>query len=557
MSAIARSLATIAILLLSLGAALAQPPPPPKPEGPPPPQCPSCESHCGMVGSAANAKCVASGIDPPLCGPGHHLPPKEVLESLPKEAFLAPGPGQNCTTQGICYQRGKTAERACLNACYICWPLSAHPDFVLVSILYAPPGNASSSSFGQSTTAGVTTSIGWNISNSDVTSLSSSGGGNIGILKGGFSGGESNGTSSGSGGSSSVTISTTTTNGSNLKSLKDPVDHTQDQFLVWVNPLVTLTKYDAATLMANVAPDGRDMLLIPVTAGQLMNGIPAEKLGPQKICPTHDTCATYPGLSVLTKADIADLLAQDPFLAMDGKQLPDPKRYLYLESRPLENTTVAGNLASTFSVSDSQATTTTNTQSLGGTTSETVGLSVSVMGFGIDFKDNKTWTWTDTISKGTTAGQGQQVSVTLSSTSTTCCGVTPATTCYVSIWEDMVYRTLVFVPQPETCNASLLATPVLAPPPKPAVLAAGIARSPVASSPGLQGAVTRAGKPATGQPVTVSDATGKTLARVYTDHLGRYATGAMPAGPVSVQVLRTKKSLSVEPGKAVSLDFGL
>jgi hypothetical protein len=166
------------------------------------------------------------------------------------------------------------------------------------------------------------------------------------------------------------------------------------------------------------------------------------------------------------------------------------------------------------------------------------------------------------VSRGVSRGQTQQASVMLSSTTQTCCGLNNNVTCEVSIWEDMVYRTFAFVPQPESCQSSLIGSTSAAAATPPAVAAARSAlRMPVLAAsfagPPLSGTVMRAGTPARGETVVISDQSGKVLYRIATDHLGRYFSGAIPPGSVRVQVGRRTLQTTIRAGQQKDLNFKL
>jgi len=449
---------------------------------------------------------------------------------------------QHCHSQGICAHAGRTAEADCLASCFICTPSTVHPDFLLLSILYAPPGNASTSTFGQSAAAGVSYGITNNISQSSGSSISvadvfSSIGFSVNIQNG-FSRADQ---------FSAVTTSTST---ENLRSGKDPLDHQQDIFLLWLNPVVTLTQSDKKTLAAQITSGDAQMSVQAVSASQLMNGIPAEKLAPTQICPTPATCYMLPGLGSLTKADIKSILAEDPFLTMAPNQVPDSSRFKYIQSIPLQNTVVASGATQTFLISDAHTASQTTTQSSSSSDGVTTGLLAKISGAGINFTNSDSWTWNHTLSQGTSSGQTQQASATLSSTTQSCCGISKDVSCEVSIWEDMVYRTFVFVPQPETCQATLTgASPALH-------VAATMLATTLASfnAPSLRGSVTQGSTVAGGETVTISTLDGKILWRVITDSLGRYFSGAILPGPVNVQVGKKTHQVTVKPGQGVVLN---
>jgi hypothetical protein len=299
-----------------------------------------------------------------------------------------------------------------------------------------------------------------------------------------------------------------------------------------------------------------------VSASQLMNGIPPEKLAPTTICPTTpSTCYTLPGLGSLTKADISAILAQDPFLKAPPGQSPDASRYIYVQSNPLESTAVAAGVTRTFTVTDAQTSTDTTSGSTGGSESVSTGISAKLI-VGIGLKNSDQWTWTQTVTHGVTTGRTQQASVTLASTTASCCGINNGVTCEVGIWEDMVYRTFVFVPQPETCQSAVTGIPAPAAAPR---AAAGPAM-PAAGMPGpvgatgvlpLSGTVTRGGTAAAGEKVVISDRAGAVLYRIVTDHQGRFFTGNLPPGLVRARIGKQVMQTTIKAGQGAVLNLRL
>lgn len=106
----------------------------------------------------------------------------------------------------------------------------------------------------------------------------------------------------------------------------------------------------------------------------------------------------------------------------------------------------------TFSGSEkasyTQAYSTNTTQTLGGSTSYTTGLSFQAgnkTGIIFSLKDQQTWTWTQMQSMGVSNGTSEQVNVNLQ-TSTASCGEN------VTFYQDTVFHTFLFeVPQSNTC----------------------------------------------------------------------------------------------------------
>jgi len=455
--------------------------------------CEPCVAPCDIVEATVNAACVRRGIEP---------------GGIP----------------GECYKEGRSAKNSCMANCFLCNPSIARPDYLLVSILYAPPGNASSTSFGESSSVGVGYGYGTNFGSSDTLTTQTSfgpsfdGGGGFKV-----SVNDSSQTSQSTANSVMNTITTTSGTATNLKSSSDLIDHGQDQFLIWVNPQITVAQLAPRQVQTTLSTvPGQPMMVIPVTAYQLKNGIPPEKLGPQNPCQPGAVCTPTPGLSVLTAADITQILKQDPFLASDPTAAPAPSRYAFIESRPLENTSVAGGLTTAFTESDASANIQTMSQTVGSSYSIVTGATFSTPIFSFGGTDNQTWTWSATTTQTTTRNVTQQASVTLSSTTPGCCGVSQDVTCYVGIYEDMVYHTFAFVPERQTC--------------KTAAMAANINAPAAQSLPLLSGVVTNSGQPAAGEKVVITDTAGQFISQIYTDHAGRFFSSRVPAGTVLVNV---------------------
>jgi len=192
----------------------------------------------------------------------------------------------------------------------------------------------------------------------------------------------------------------------------------------------------------------------------------------------------------------------------------------------------------------------------------TTGVSAKVFTVGISLTQSDSWTWTQTVSHGVSSGQTQQASVTLASTTSNCCGITSDVTCEVSIWEDMIYRTFLFVPQPETCQSPL---PVAASHATEVALGAVQPRQskpitvPTESSvgPPLRGTVTRSSAALKGATVIITNVKGQVLYRIVTDHLGHYFSGALAPGPINVRVGTKVLHTVITIGQSALLDVGL
>jgi hypothetical protein len=77
------------------------------------------------------------------------------------------------------------------------------------------------------------------------------------------------------------------------------------------------------------------------------------------------------------------------------------------------------------------------------------------------------------------------------------------------------------------------------------------------TAPPLSRIVTQGDAPAKGKTVVVSDGTGKVVYRIVTDHLGRYFSGDMPPGPVSVRVEGQTLQTTIGAGQGAVLNVKL
>jgi len=506
--------------------------------------CSPCELHCSALGSEANATCVANGGGDP--NPPHGDP------------FLGSHPLPD-HPPGQCIQEQKRVESSCNQACFICHPSTLHPDYLLISVLYAPPGNASTASFANSASTGTLFGFSTNIADSEVTSTSAS----IGLAGNGVSFDTRAGTSSSNGNSKQVSISVTSTTTDYLRSTGDFIDHGKDVFLIWINPVVTLTKEDQNTLAASIASVGPQQFVIPVTVDELKVGgtIKPEHLNDTKVCPTStpDSCYFSPGLRFLTEADKASILAQDPLVSAPPDQPPlDTQRYVYKQSNPLESTAKSDNVSSGFTLTSTNSTSSTTTQTTGFNDGSSAGISFHPVAVGFSLSSSDSWTWTTGQSNGASSGTAQQTSITLSSITPTCCDNSNGYTCEVSIYEDTVYHTFAFVPQPESCQIAPATTSIL-----PHNLSYSVASTPSkdparpASRPrvvSLKGAVTRNGIPLKSEQVEVDDAAGNLLYRILTDSHGRFFSGFLEPQTIILKTMGKVSLGTIKSGETTTVN---
>jgi hypothetical protein len=487
------------VLLISGGSVFAQAP------------TPSCNSYYQCVNTAAQQEqaCVM-----------------KILASRPRNAIGTPNTSACATTYSNTVQMCRSK--------FSCPPAIMRPNYLVLSLLYAPPGNSSSAGFSQGQSQGVTTSISNSFAAGDSINFSASGGfigqGTLGV---------SFGMSNSSQDSQGFQVTTSSTQGSQIKSTSDAADHTQDRFFLWLNPQVTVTQTGLNTGTYTVGPPpGQPMDIIDVNIHELQNPslIPSAKMGPQII---HGL--SLPGLAGLTATDFSTILSLDPFVSTDPTLPPaDTKRFVYVDSQYLEGPDYklasgsADPNSNSFNESDAQVATQTQSESLSYNVGFSTGAKVDLAIFGGSSLDVKTsLTWTQSTSFGTSSGTTHQASVTLGSQ-------TPQVDCWIDIYEDTLYHTFLFVPPRNVCN----------PPPS----TSGGAKL-LMPSYALTGTVTNTtGQPVAQQLVIVRFAQGG-FRRLHTNAHGNYVVYSAPAGPAQVTVGTAVQNPTIAAGNTAVANF--
>jgi hypothetical protein len=406
-----------------------------------------------------------------------------------------------------------------------------YPSALLLTVLYAAPGNASSVAFSQSNSEGTTTSINNTFAHGATLTFSASGGVFVGA-----SVDLSFGVTVSSQNASSFQTTATSTGGIGIKSTSDKVDHTQDQFYLLLNPSVTVSPNDTSATYTigtynNQCPD-----IINVSAAELMNPalMSTAKLGNQNICNQ-----VLPGLSALcanptqcTPSDFAQFLAQDPLVSSDTTQAPaDTNRFMLVNQRTLEGPDFAGadQTPNSFAETDTTVTSTGHTETQSYSVGVTVGGSAADLGiFNVQTKAGQTFTWTDSTTNTTASGTSTQASVTLSS-STVGCEES------VAIYTDLMYHTFAYVVAHPACPPTS-ETP--------------------AFTPQLSGKVTTPKGPASQQLVLITLADGS-VRRVYTDSKGNFNLDSAPAGAVRVTAGSASAAGTIAAGESTVLNLQL
>jgi len=422
---------------------------------------------------------VASGLIP--CIPGSHLISPSyrrwdfsgfvftdvngVSHSLSGSTayFQANGSNSSCPpTGGSSVNLTDNATRYFITATPAAGFLSAnlnvelYPTYQILSILYDAPGNRSSNGYTNTSTNTLTSSISKTFSNATAISVSGSFAGN------GF--GVSFSASTSTQDSHSIQFSTSNGSGASLGSVGNSVDHSQDQFLIWLNPMVVVTptgtnsaNYSMSTpIGSNGQPEPMDIVNINVADLQNPNLIPIGVLQPQ----IRDNVSGLPGLANIcanpvpactsapcgcTTSDFTSILASDPLISIPLQNTQpdqiDPNRYVFVNSQVLEGPQCDGcnPLIVSFTESDSQSTSQTFTQTSSYTVGYTRTSGFDLFGAGLTLSNTRSFGWSNSMSTGSGNGTSHTASVTLGSNSVGCDET-------VNIYEDTVYHTFALAP---------------------------------------------------------------------------------------------------------------
>jgi hypothetical protein len=259
--------------------------------------------------------------------------------------------------------------------------------------------------------------------------------------------------------------------GLTLISTKNPVDHANDTFWVWLNPQVTATQVGAtAAQYAITPPSGQVMDAVRVSVAQLQtpNKIPLSVLEPIVI-----NGVTYPGLSNIcahplppaqctqsnacgcVAGDFTQILKTDPIISITGNTPPsniDSKRYVSLNPQPSPQPFLEYGTPDTVTVSDSHQTDQTQSETTTNQTSYTNSLGTVNFTLPVDWtlkiSVTGTFTWTQSVSLDHFSGSSHTMNFTLATSTPNCAEP-------IDVYEDYDYHTLVAVPAstpPPACN---------------------------------------------------------------------------------------------------------
>jgi hypothetical protein len=377
-------------------------------------------------------------------------------------------------------------------------PGIVYPKYQVESILYATPGNFSNNGFTNSTTDGVTTTVGNSFAAGDTTTFSVSGGflglGSTLSWSYGWTATTGNSTAS----TATITDATGILNASNSQG-SNTINHQQDLFVIWLNPAVYIYQAgpsSVTSLMGTQLQTAGDpspgqpeqyqdqvevyaQAMLASSGNNNLTTVPVEILVPQVVGSETlpglaNICANpiyYPNSCTLANqcgcvpSDFAPILAQDPLLNYTSTESPlnadtsgttvcakpatsSSCRYVPVPTAP--GSTVqevellsgpdeqGGNRPiNTFTQTDSTQVTQTLSESLANSVGFSWEQDWKFIGTGISLKNAEQFTWTSSESTGAINGSANSQTVTLSSGTVGCYQDVP-------IFEDTVFHTFVF-----------------------------------------------------------------------------------------------------------------
>jgi hypothetical protein len=333
------------------------------------------------------------------------------------------------------------------------------PKYYVVELLYAPPGNTSSAGFTNSTTQSTMTSVGSNFQSGTSEAFQVS----LGFGGDRYTYGQSSGTSSTTSSTSAFSESLQTSTGSTLKSIENPIDHTQDQFWLLLNPEIAIVQtstnsvsYGMSTIN-NEYPD-----IVNLNVAEMLNPslIPLSVLetqtdpttggplpGLKNICalPLPDNQCTSANACGCVASDFSVIVGLDE-LRSNPNQNPvtvDTNRFKYVSTITLEGPacSTCDPVTNTYAITDSTLASETTGYSQAYSVAYSAGTTVSSpLGIAsVSDTFTQSFQWTDSISFGSSNGTAHAETVTLG---------TSGVSCYqqYDVYQDGVFHTFAYYP---------------------------------------------------------------------------------------------------------------
>jgi hypothetical protein len=257
---------------------------------------------------------------------------------------------------------------------------------------------------------------------------------------------------------------------------QDGVNHDLDEFVLLTDPVINL-QYEENARTWSLGAFNWDAHILTITAGQLKN-------------PSSMQTGLASQFSALgfTNSDFQTILSQDPFVNNPAAAI-DPSRYsltnLQLSYTPPSAAQCTNGLCPCVGQTEQLSNTTLDTIDQSAQSQYSVGLSAGGLGAVIGLTVDDTWTWTNTVATESTKQNSQTATLTVACPSPSYNGPVE-----MNIYWDGLYGTFLFVPALDTALVQ-------------------------------QGVITSsAGQPAPAELVELAF-DGKTY-RTYSDYLGRY-----------------------------------
>jgi len=349
---------------------------------------------------------------------------------------------------------------------------SVNPKYLVLSVIYAPPGSQSSVDYGTSTMMGTSTDIKNGIaSNTTITASLQFGPRNIekDLSQSSITAEGSHSFTHTKIDDSSIEIDKTTTYDLTVKgpaSSSQGINHDFDIILLWINPRIDLTFSTVATNRFNLQWNGytfdprdpaNEVDVVPVYVGWLKNpstmpsGV-AAALQRSWSLPQADGSGTG-----LTQSDFNVILSKDPFAS--GTTAIDPKRFDLSGQTFSYAPPPAGGKPITEKFSLNYQATSTEGKTVSDETKYTYSVEGSASFVGIvtaTFKDSHFIDITHSLTQNNTQAQGQKATLSLTGPTAGYTGPND-----LQVYQDNIYGTFMFSFVPETLPGfTLSATPV-------------------------------------------------------------------------------------------------
>ncbi|MBZ5694138.1 MAG: hypothetical protein LAN36_02125 [Acidobacteriia bacterium] len=330
--------------------------------------------------------------------------------------------------------------------------------YVILAVTYAPPGQRSTATYGSTTMMGTSTSLAQTFINSTSVSASTTTGGIFGVGSGTTTTTASHSFTQESDTSSSISLNKTSTLTDIVPgpaSSAVGIDHDFDLVWVWLNPKVNLmitspTKIEWTGYSYNLDDPAAEMDIIPLYVTWLKNPSTIPTNVASILARTWDTS----GVSGLTTADYAAILARDPFadpsytIPPGLTTSPDHRFDLQVGETFTYEPPPSGGQPITETFSSSYQMTTTSGQGAQDTYDVEFSVDRKFTGnfgiqIGVELKSSTKTTWANKWSELTTqmVGQTAGLSITGPATSDNYTGPTD-----IQVWKDNVYGTFMFYP---------------------------------------------------------------------------------------------------------------